>query len=65
MKIKAIPIYILLFIFFNSVSGQDPGKINNLKQLIDSALQNNYLIKANEKQTAVKQSDIEMLRLTY
>lgn len=65
MKIKAFPIYILLLIILNSVSGQDPGKTYNLKQLIDSALQNNYLIKANEKQKAVRQSDIELLRVAY
>ncbi|MDZ7613968.1 MAG: hypothetical protein U5K51_09940 [Flavobacteriaceae bacterium] len=45
--------------------GRIRGMIFNLKQLIDSALQNNFLIKANEKQTAVKQTDIELLRLTY
>lgn len=65
MRIKAIPFCILLVICVTSVAGQDPGDIYNLKQLIDSALQNNYLIKANEKQSAVKQSDIELLRLTY
>ncbi|HQG57342.1 MAG TPA: TolC family protein, partial [Bacteroidales bacterium] len=65
MKTKAVLIYILLLICIYSAAGQDPGYVYNLKQLIDSALQNNYLIKANEKQSAVKQSDIELLRLTY
>lgn len=65
MKIKLIPLCILSLIFISSVSGQDTAKTYNLGQLIDSALQNNYLIKANEKQAVVKQTDIELLRLTY
>ena len=65
MRIKTIWIYILVLIFQGSLFGQDPVQNLNLKQLIDSALQRNYLLQANNKQMAVKQTQIELLRLTY
>jgi outer membrane protein len=36
-----------------------------LPQLLDSALQNNYLLKANEKNTFIKQAEIEILKTNY
>jgi outer membrane protein len=36
-----------------------------LSQLLDSALQNNYLLKANEKNTFIKQAEIEILKTNY
>lgn len=65
MRIKTIWICIIVLILQRSLSGQVPVESLNLKQLIDSALQHNYLLQANKKQTAVKQSEIELLRLTY
>jgi len=43
---------------------QAPQKLY-LTQLIDSALQNNYLLQSNEKQTAIKQAEIEILKTNY
>jgi len=37
----------------------------SLNQLLDSAVQNNYLIKSNEKNRLIKQSEIEILRNEY
>ncbi|MDZ7634398.1 MAG: TolC family protein [Bacteroidales bacterium] len=37
----------------------------SLRQLADSALQSNYLLRANEKQKVIKEADIDLLRLTY
>ncbi len=47
------------------------GKMNaqelhfSLKSLLDSALQNNYLLQANEKEEQINQSEIELLKATY
>lgn len=37
----------------------------NLNQLIDSALEHNYLLKANDKNVFIKQTEIEQLRTNY
>jgi len=36
-----------------------------LSQLLDSALQNNYLLQANQKNTLIKQAEIEILKTNY
>ena len=37
----------------------------NLEQFLDSALQNNYLLKSTEKNKLIKQSEIEILQTNY
>ncbi len=65
MRIRAVLGFFLALLFQITVSGQLPGREYSLKQLIDSALQNNYLLRANEKQTEIKQAEIDLLRLNY
>jgi len=47
------------------LSAQETGYRLTLNQLLDSALQNNYLLQANRKNTLIKQSDIEILNNNY
>jgi outer membrane protein TolC len=37
----------------------------SLDQLLDSAVQNNYLLQANDKNTLIKQAEIEILKTNY
>ncbi|MFW6310481.1 MAG: TolC family protein [Prolixibacteraceae bacterium] len=48
-----------------NLSAQEVQTQLTLSQLLDSALQNNYLLKANEKNTFIKQAEIEILRTNY
>ena len=50
---------------YASTLAQEPGLKLTLTQLLDSALQNNYLLKANDKNTLIKQSEIEILKTNY
>jgi outer membrane protein TolC len=58
------------FLFFgiitsSLINAQEPVRELAMRNLIDSALQRNYLLQANEKQTAIKQSEIELLKINY
>ncbi|MDZ7742165.1 MAG: TolC family protein [Bacteroidota bacterium] len=60
-------IWLIIFLFWGSstlFAQQEPAKLS-LNQLIDSALQNNYLLQANKKNTLIKQAEIEILKTNY
>ncbi len=52
---------IVILLFAVQANAQD----FTLNQLIDSALQNNYLLQANKKNTQIKQVEIERLKTNY
>lgn len=55
----------VIIVFTIKLSAQDNVPDISLTQLLDSAIQNNYLLQANEKQTLIKQSEIEILKTNY
>lgn len=57
--------FCLLLISQGAATAQDSYSDYDLNQLLDSALQNNYLLQANEKNTLIKQAEIEILRTNY
>lgn len=60
-------IWLIIFLLCGStllVAQQDQANLS-LNQLLDSALQNNYLLKANNKNTLIKQAEIEVLKTNY
>lgn len=48
-----------------NLSAQEVQTQLTLSQLLDSALQNNYLLKANQKNTLIKQAEIEIIKTNY
>jgi len=54
-----------LFVFFIISNGKAQSYEYKLSQLLDSALQNHYLLQANEKNTMIKLADIEILKTNY
>jgi outer membrane protein len=60
MKIKIIAVASLFFIALQAKSQEF-----NLNQLLDSAIQNNYLLKSTEKHKLIKQSELEILQTDY
>ena len=62
---KLLPFLALFIIYAGNLPAQENALQFSLNQLIDSALQRNYLLQANEKQTAIKQSEIELLKINY
>lgn len=65
MTNKAIIFIIFLFSNMLGLPAQDSLKMLSLTNLLDSALQNNYLLQANEKNTLIKQAEIEILKTNY
>jgi outer membrane protein len=64
--IKLIPLFILFFFLAESNLYSQKGEIEySLNQLLDSALQNNYLLHANKKNELIKQTEIEILKTNY
>ncbi len=61
---KSIIIYSLLIFFIIFIEEAQSNEYK-LTQLLDSALQNNYLLQANEKNTQIKLSEIEILKTNY
>lgn len=61
---KSIFIYSIL-IFFIIFIEESQSNEYQLTQLLDSALQNNYLLQANEKNTQIKLAEIEILKTNY
>ena len=60
----------ILFLFFGIITSgltnaQEPVRELTMSELIDSALQHNYLLQSNEKQTAIKLAEIEILNTNY
>ncbi|MDZ7615041.1 MAG: TolC family protein [Flavobacteriaceae bacterium] len=43
----------------------DKNNKYSLDQLLDNALQNNYLLKSTEKNKLVKQSELEIIKTNY
>jgi len=54
-----------VIVFAIKLSAQDTIPDISLDQLLDSAIQNNYLLQANEKQTLIRHSEIEILKTNY
>lgn len=54
-----------LILFSLVLSAQEKVQELSLTQLLDSALQNNYMLQANEKNAQIKQAEIEILRTNY
>jgi outer membrane protein len=55
----------LLLVTTSSLFAQESQPRLTLTQLLDSAVQHNYLLQSNEKQTAIKQAEIEILKTNY
>lgn len=53
-----VPVFVGLFFIHQSIMAQT----YDLNHLLDSALQNNYLIQSTEKNKIIKQSEIEILQ---
>ncbi len=63
MNIRKITWFILILSLAGKISAQDT--VYTLEDLLDRALENNYLLKANEKNAEVKRSELELLKNTY
>ena len=62
-RVSLISIFLILL---NSVTiAQEKSITFKLTQLLDSALQNNYLLQANQKNILIKQAEIEELKTNY
>ena len=55
----------LIWLAAGSLFAQETVRRLSLNQLLDSAVQRNYLLQSNEKQTAIKLSEIEILKINY
>lgn len=55
----------LLILSLHSVSAQEMGKKYTLRQLINNAVENNYLLQANEKQRLIKRSEFDIVKAEY
>ncbi len=65
MKISRHLLCCILLLATSQLFAQNSNQKYRLKQLLDSALQNNYLLQANEKNTLIKQAEIELLKTNY
>lgn len=65
MSIKKYWTIGLFLIIAVSLYAQETLPRLTLTQLLDSAVQRNYLLQSNEKQTAIKQAEIEILKVNY
>lgn len=55
---------VLVVLCLNSFAQESPKQFS-LTELINSAVQNNYLLQANQRNTLIKQAEIEILRTSY
>lgn len=55
----------LLWFYTGGLYAQETLPALSLSQLVDSALQNNYLLQANTKNILIKQAEIEILKTEY
>lgn len=55
----------LIWLSAGSLHAQETVPGLSLTQLLDSAVQGNYLLQSNEKQTAIKLAEIEILKTNY
>ena len=65
MKKKAFLFLALAIIFCGAMNAQVTDSRFNLDQLLESALQNNYLLQAHEQNTLISQAEIEILKTNY
>ncbi|MCA1745823.1 MAG: TolC family protein [Bacteroidales bacterium] len=65
MKKTIVQIFVWIWILAGSMAAQENETALNLSQLLDRSLQNNYLLQANQKNTLVKQAEIEILKTNY
>jgi len=63
---KILIVFFLLFLFCGkSLSAQQEESEYTLTQLVDSALHKNNLLQAHEKNTMIKQAELEILKKNY
>jgi outer membrane protein TolC len=62
---KTIWLLGLMWVSTGGLFAQKSQPMLSLTQLLDSAVQHNYLLQSNEKQTAIKQAEIEILKTNY
>lgn len=62
---KTFWLFGLLFFTHLGLLAQEKKLNLSLTQLLDSAIQNNYLLKLNEKNVTIKQAEIEILKTNY
>ena len=55
----------LIWLAAGSLFAQETVRSLSLTQLLDSAVQRNYLLQSNEKQTVIKLAEIEILKTNY
>lgn len=65
MKIKLTILSCLLLLATAPLFAQEKQQSFSLEQLLDSALHNNYLLQANDKNKLIKQAEIEILKTNY
>ncbi len=65
MKNKTVRILVWIWIMTGSIAAQEHELTLNLSQLLDRSLQNNFLLQANQKNTLVKQAELEILQTNY
>ncbi|MDZ7738076.1 MAG: TolC family protein [Bacteroidales bacterium] len=63
---KAICLFVFTGIAMNFLAAQDENASSfSLTQLIDNALQKNYLLQANKKNTLIKEAEIDRIKTQY
>ncbi len=65
MRKKAFLFFALSIVFCSAMYAQVKESRFTLDQLLESALQNNYLLQANEQNTLISQAEIEILKTNY
>lgn len=65
MTKKITCLTLLIFFSIFGLFAQEQPQLLTLSQLLDKALENNYLLQANAKNTLIKQAEIEILKTNY
>jgi len=62
---KVFILLVLSFVSITRLSAQEIMPRISLSRLLDSAVQNNYLLRSSEKNKAIKQAEIKILAINY
>lgn len=65
LLIKRLLFFGFLLLLSQGLVAQEKVREFSLTQLLDSAVQRNYLLQANAKETAIKQAEIEILKTNF
>ncbi|MBR9977139.1 MAG: TolC family protein [Bacteroidetes bacterium] len=63
--LTGIPVILVMLYQSGDLAAQDISSRYDLTRLLDTALKDNYLLRANEKNSLIKQADIEITRTDY